>query len=110
MAGEIVEVDLGHPIDPEAGLLHPALIVSSARFDSAPLRIVCPITTTRRDYPYRIELEPDDQNNLRQTSYVQVEHVRSVSTARLRRTTGRIDGVRLLQVQRVLSLLLDLRF
>lgn len=107
LTGELWSMDLGEPVDPEAGLSHPALVVSPRRFTGS-LRVVCPLTSTRRDYPWRIEVEPDDGNGLRHTSYVQAEHLRSISTARGVRRVGAVDPFTLLQVRRVLTLLLDL--
>lgn len=105
--GELWQVDLGEPVDPEAGLLHPALVVSAPRF-TGPLRLVCPVTTTRRDYPWRIEVEPAPSNGLAETSYVQTEHVRAIATARGVRRLGDLDPVLFLQVRGVLARLLDL--
>lgn len=104
---DIWAVDLGTPTDPEAGFDHRALIVSAPRF-TGPLRLVCPLTSTPRAYPWRIELEPDAGNGLLHTSYVQTEHVRSLSVVRFARRLGRVDDLVWLEVQRVLRLLLDL--
>ena len=70
--------------------------------------MVCPLTTTRLAYPWRVELEPDERNGLRQTSYVQTEHLRSLSTARGLHRVGVVDDLAWLRVRRVLALLLDL--
>lgn len=107
LTGELWAIDLGEPVDPEAGLSHPALVVSPARF-TGPLRVVCPLTSTHRGYPWRIEVEPGGGNGLRHTSYVQVEHLRSISTARAVRRLGAVDPLTFVQVRRVLTLLLDL--
>ena len=107
LTGELWSMDLGEPVDPEAGLPHPALVVSPRRF-TGPLRVVCPLTSARRDHPWRIEVEPDSDNGLRRTWYVQVEHLRSISTARGVRRLGAVDPITFLQVRRVLTLLLDL--
>ena len=73
---------------------------------SGRLAIVCPMTTTAKPYPWRVEVERDGRNGLATTSYVQVEHVRSISTTRLRDRLGSVDGLTLTSVQRVLDLLL----
>lgn len=107
LTGEMWSFDLGTPVDPEAGLRHPALVVSARRM-AGPLRMVCPLTTTRRDYPWRTEIEADENNGLHHTSYVQAEHLRSISTARGVRRLGAVDPLTLMQVRRVLALLLEL--
>lgn len=100
-------MELGTPVDPESGLTRPALVVSPPRF-TGPLRVVCPLTTTRRCYPWRLKVEPDDLNGLGAVSYVQTEHLRSIATARGVRRIGILDAVTMMQVKRVLTLLLDL--
>ncbi len=107
LTGDLWSMDLGTPVDPEPGLIRPALVVSPARF-TGPLRIVCPLTTTRRTYPWRLEIEPDDVNGLSAVSYVQTEHLRSISATRGARRLGSLDALTMMQVRRVLALLLDL--
>ncbi len=107
LTGELWAMDLGEPVDPEAGFAHPALVVSPIRF-SGPLRVVCPLTTTRRNYPWRIVVEPEAGTGLRHTSYVQAEHLRSISTVRGVRRIGAVDPLTLAQVRRAMTLLLDL--
>ena len=106
-ARDIWLIDLGNPIGSEAAFVRPAVVVGSPRM-TGPLALVCPLTTTPRDYPWRIEIDPDPVNGLARSSYVQAEHVRSVSTMRSVRRLGRIDVVRFEQVRRVLRILFDL--
>jgi mRNA-degrading endonuclease toxin of MazEF toxin-antitoxin module len=107
LTGEIWRFDLGDPVDPEAGFDHFGLIVSPPKF-IGPLRIVCPITSTRRVYPWRIEVEPDVGNGLKQVSYVQAEHVRSIAARRGDYQLGVLDPMLFVKVQRVLRMFLDL--
>ena len=107
LTGEIWHFDLGEPVDPEAGFDRFGLVVSPPRF-TGPLRMVCPITTTRRPYPWRIEIEPSPDNGLKVTSYVQTEHLRSIAVRRGGYRLGAVDQITLLNVKRVLKTLLDL--
>ena len=107
LTGELWSMDLGDPVDTEAGLFRPALVVSPHRF-TGPFRVVCPLTTTLRTYPWRLEVEPDAANGLPATCYMQTEQLRSISTARGVRRLGSLDAVAMKQVRRVLALLLDL--
>lgn len=79
--GDVVLVNLGLPVGSETGFRRPALVVGDRRFRGS-LLIVCPLTTTRRNYPWRVEIEADDRTGLARTSYVQCEHLRSVATVR----------------------------
>ena len=106
-AREIWLIDLGDPIGSEAAFIRPAVTVGSPRM-SGPLALVCPLTTVPRDYPWRIEIEPDGANGLASTSYAQVEHVRSVSTGRAVARLGRVDVVTFERIRAVLRILFDL--
>jgi mRNA interferase MazF len=106
-AREIWLIDLGNPVGSEAAFIRPVIVVGNPRM-SGPLALVCPLTTTPRDYPWRVEIEPDSTNGLSATSHAQVEHVRSVSTARAVARLGRIDAVSFERVRAVLRVLFDL--
>lgn len=100
-------VDLGEPVGVEAAYRRPALVVGSPRM-AGPLVFVCPITTTRRDYPWRVELEASGLNGLAHTSYVQCEHLRSISSARGVARLGRAGLPAWQSVRQILRRLLDL--
>ena len=65
--------------DPQAGHeqkgRRPALVVSNTLFNEhTGLAIVCPITTTRRDFPFHVAIE----NHPDITGFVMVEQVKSI--------------------------------
>ena len=105
--GDVWIIDLGTPIGVESAFMRPALIVGSPRM-RGPLTLVCPLTTTMRDYPWRVEVESSPSSGLSRTSYVQVEHLRSISSSRGVARLGRIDAADWHQVRAVLRMLLDL--
>lgn len=107
--GEIWLVDFREPVGHEQGYRRPAVIVSDDRLNRsrAELAIVLPVTTTRRDLPSHIEIEPGE-SGLTHTSYAKVEDVKSVSTKRLIRRLGVIPGDRLDRADHALRLLLGL--
>ena len=105
--GEVWDVDLGDPIGHEAAFVRPALIVSADRFNRHRLVSVCPLTRTQKAYPTRVQLEPGE-SGLDVTSQVQVEQVRTISTARLVRRRGAAGGAAMIVVARILRLLFDL--
>jgi mRNA interferase MazF len=82
-------VDFGESIGHEQGYRRPAVVLSADRLNAsrAGLVIVVPITTSRRDLPSHVEIEPGG-SGLTQTSYAKVEDLKSVSTARLVRRLG----------------------
>ena len=87
-------MDLGaHPEDPEQAFLRPAVIVSDDHLHHPHLRIaiVVPGTTTLRDLPLHLVVEPDDANGLVRPTAFQAEQVRAISTRRLRHRLGELD-------------------
>ena len=98
--GDFVAVSL----DPQSGHeqrgRRPALVISNDLFNKhTGLCIACPITSTRRDYPFHVSI-PDGHNV---TGYVMVEQVKSLDfrTRKVRRIGKAPDQV----MQEALSLL-----
>jgi len=107
LRGQVWLLDLGEPIGHEAAFNRPALVISDDPANRHGLVVVCPIGTAGRNYPTRVELEPG-RSGLDQTSYIQCEQVRTVSTRRLVHQLGAIDRGSLGEVEHVLRLLLRL--
>jgi mRNA interferase MazF len=82
-------VDLGEPIGHEAGLSRPAVVVSHDRLAHLGLITVLPLTRTRLGWPSHVEVESAD-SGLRETSYVQTEQIRTISTERVTRILSRL--------------------
>jgi len=93
--GDVWLVDFGtRAEDPEQAFRRPAVIVSDDHLHHPALQmvIVVPGTTTLRDIPLHVTVEPDPANGLTATTGFQVEQVRSISTARLVERLGRLDA------------------
>jgi len=59
-AGDVVEVDFGTPLGSEAGLVRPAVLVTSSvilRQDPRTFQVVPLTTNVERDMPYELRLE-----------------------------------------------------
>ena len=69
--------------------------------------VVVPCTTTFRDLPAHIELDPAD-SGLDEVSYAKCEDVKSVSTDRLVRRLGRVQPPAMFAIDRAIRFLLDL--
>ena len=102
-------VDFGDPVGHERGYRSLAVVISADRLNrsAAGLAIVVPLTTTRRDLPSHVELEPGE-TGLQRTSYAKVEDLKSVSTARLTRLLGTAPPAAVHRIGRIVSMLLDL--
>jgi mRNA interferase MazF len=89
LRGDVILVDLGEPVGHEAGLSRPALVVSHDRLAEVGLVTVLPVTRTRLGWPSHVEVEPADAG-MRETSYVQTEQIRIISTERVTRIVFRL--------------------
>ncbi|HEV2361446.1 MAG TPA: type II toxin-antitoxin system PemK/MazF family toxin [Acidimicrobiales bacterium] len=107
--GEVWLVDFGEPIGHEQAGRRPAVVVSSDRLNEslAGVVIVVPCTTTRRDLPSHVEIDPG-RTGLRETSYAKCEDVKSVSDKRLVKRLGVVSEETLFSARRVLSFLLEI--
>lgn len=91
--GDVWLVDFGaRPEDPEQAFHRPAVIVSDDHLHHPNLRIaiVVPGTTTLRQLPLHVTVEPDTDNGLKHATAFQVEQVRAISTARFVQRLGRL--------------------
>jgi mRNA interferase MazF len=102
--GQVWNGDLGNPIGHEQAHVRPLLVVSGDRFSATELVTVLPITTARRPYPTRVELD----GILDEVCYVQVEQIRTISTNRLINYLAEVGPVDMAHVEDVLTLLLEL--
>ena len=99
--GDLVALSL----DPQSGHeqrgRRPALVISNDLFNRGTgLCIACPITTTRRDYPFHVPI-PDDPNV---RGLVMVEQVRSIDfRSRKAKRIGRISDQILAEVLSMLD-------
>ena len=101
-------VDFAESSPGEPAHHRPALVVGPAQAfgSNFPFTIVVPMTTTRRQLALHVEVEPTEDNGLRETSYIQCELLRSVNTRRLVIKLGSIDLATSINVERVVRALL----
>lgn len=106
--GDIWLVDFGGPVGREQAGRRPAVVVSADPLNDsrADVVIVVPCTTTWRDLPSHVELDPDECG-LAEVSYAKCEDVKSVSEHRLIGRLGAADDEALFAINRVLRFLLD---
>jgi mRNA interferase MazF len=103
--GDLVTValqgDLGKP--------RPALVIQSDLFSDHPSVAVLPVTSTLQAAPlFRIGIEPDAHNGLRQPSQVMVDKMQAVPRSRVGPVFGRVDDATLLAVGRALAVFVAL--
>ncbi len=91
--GEIWELYLDPVAGREQGGRRPAVIVSGNLLNEyLEVVIVCPLTTSIKNYKGNLIIEPNKQNGLEKKSEVLTFHIRSVSKNRLHKRLGKITN------------------
>lgn len=91
--GEIWNLYLDPVAGREQGGRRPAVIISGNLLNTyLEVVIVCPLTTSIKNYKGNLILEPNKMNGLKQKSEVLTFHIRSVSKNRLDRKIGEIPS------------------
>jgi len=86
------------------GKPRPALVIQSDLFDEHPSVTVLPITSELRATPlFRITIEPDAGNGLRQASQVMVDKAQTVPREKIGEAFGRLSNENMLAVNRALA-------
>jgi mRNA interferase MazF len=83
----------------QAGLRPVVVISGNAMNDNLDICIVCPLTTSIKNYPASLILKRNTVNNLKKDSEVLTFQIRTVSKARLTRKLGQITMAELEQVK-----------
>lgn len=91
------------------GKPRPAVIVQENRFDSTDSITLCVFTTDPTDAPlFRLLVEPNESNGLRNPCRLMVDKVTTVPKARLGSRLGRLDDEDLVRLNRALVVFLGL--
>jgi mRNA interferase MazF len=89
--GEIWELYLNPTKGSEQSGRRPAVIISGNLLNTyLQVVIVCPLTTSIKNYKGNLIIEPNETNGLEKKSEVLTFHVRSVSKTRLDKKLGKI--------------------
>lgn len=106
MAGEVWDVRLDPIVGADQGGTRPALIISSAFFNSIQhyLTLIVPITGTDRGLEYQIR---GRDGGLSKHSVIMCDQARSISVQRFRVKRGEVSPGMLRSVQQMVGRLLD---
>lgn len=92
-----------------AGKPRPAVILQDDRFDATESLTICLFTTDATDAPlFRIRVEPDDGNGLREPSRLMADKIVTVSRERLGRRIGRLAAADMTRLDRAVLVFLGL--
>ena len=90
--GELWYANLSPVVGSEQAGMRPLLIISGNLLNTyLNVVICCPLTTKIKNYKGNLVLNPDNVNNLSETSEVLTFHVRSVSKSRLVKKIGNVS-------------------
>lgn len=105
--GEIWYSNL-NPIKGSEQAGHRPVVIVSGNMLNQYLQIVicCPLTTKIKNYKGNVVLQPNEKNNLVDTSEVLTFHIRSVAKERLGKKIGKITSTELSQIKSCLNDLL----
>jgi mRNA interferase MazF len=103
-AGEVLWIDFGRPVGREQGGRRPALVLTSRDYNLASsVLIVCPITRTRRQWPFAVALPPLGEL----TGYILVDQIKVIDpTIRAFKREGVVPAETMLTVRGHLASLL----
>jgi mRNA interferase MazF len=107
--GEVYQIDLGRPIGHEPAFLRPAIVVSNDIVNNGQgeLVVVVPVTSTVYGLRSHIEIATGT-SGLEHPSYARCDHIRVVSTIRIRHRRGYIAANETAAIDRALRFILDL--
>jgi mRNA interferase MazF len=92
-----------------AGKPRPAVILQDDRFDATASLTICLFTTDETDAPlFRIRVEPDADNGLREASRLMADKIVTVSRDRLGRRIGRLAAADMTRLDQAVLVFLGL--
>ena len=110
ISGDVVDLDLGLPVEREAGFLRPAVLVTAQTLLAASPNVVhvVPVTTRNRGFRSEVLIEPDRHNGLDEASVAQCHHIRAVASVRINQVRGNVGPVALARIRDTVGLILDI--
>ena len=92
-----------------AGKPRPVVILRDDRFDATGSITVCPLTSDPTPaILFRVPIEPDSDNGLRQRSYVMADKIVSIPKTRIRALVGRLGDEDVINLNRAVFVFLGL--
>lgn len=91
------------------GKPRPVTVVQDDRFDATDSVTVCAFTTDPTDAPlFRLRIEPDDENRLREPCSLMVDKVTTVPRSKLGERVGQLNDEEMLRLGRAILVFLGL--
>lgn len=108
--GEIWEINLSPTVGAEIRKKRPVVVINDDAIGILPLRVVVPVTEWKEHYQdaiWMVKIKPDNKNNLKKISALDVFQIRSVSTERFLKKTGSVAVEILDEVKTAVKAVID---
>ncbi len=108
--GEIWEINLSPTVGAEIRKKRPVVIINDDAIGILPLRVVVSVTEWKEHFQgaiWMVKIEPDNKNNLKKISALDVFQIRSVSTARFLKKIGSVTFEILDEVKTAVKAVID---
>ncbi len=108
--GEIWEINLSPTVGAEIRKKRPVVIINDDAIGILPLRVVVPVKEWKEHFQgaiWMVKIEPDNKNNLKKISALDVFQIRSVSTARFLNMIGSVTFEILDEVKTAVKAVID---
>ena len=109
--GEIWLINLDPTVGAEIRKTRPAIIVSVDSVGVLPLKVIVPVTEWKTRYqvaPWMVQMNPDSENNLEKLSCADTFQIRSVSQRRFVNLLGKMNSVKMQELESALSKVLGM--
>ena len=92
-----------------AGKPRPVVILQDDQFDATGSITICAFTTDPTEAPlFRVPIEPNERNGLRQACRLMVDKITTVPKAKIRTRVGRLDDEDIVQLNRAVLVFLGM--
>jgi mRNA interferase MazF len=92
-----------------AGKPRPVVILQDDRFDATGSITICAFTTDPTEAPlFRVPIEPNESNGLRQACRLMVDKITTVPKAKIRTRVGRLDDEDIVRLNRAVLVFLGM--
>ncbi len=103
--GDLVTVALAGNL----GKPRPALVIQADQFHRLPAVTLLPLTSTLENAPLlRVQIDPDAQNGLSQTSHVMIDKAVTQPLRKIGQVIGHLSDMAMLEVNRSLAVFLGI--
>jgi mRNA interferase MazF len=109
--GEIWLINLDPTVGAEIRKTRPAIIVNVDAVGVLPLKVIVPVTEWKTRYqvaPWMVQMNPDSENNLEKLSCADTFQIRSVSQRRFVSLLGKMNHVKMQELESALSKVLGI--